>query len=237
MPRLKTSNSDKIHPYLQGLYIRGYDNNMEVFEYYVAMVCNTQDPEEYLDDDWLYPCDEESGCVWCNPDQHKGGIGAQLYDRDVIEERLDEAEEDNFSPDYTDLKELQEMEIRKNGKFVDSDTYDRLFNIMAHQIVEFRQTSPKSLLEQSIKAVKKFDIKVKEEEVPRSLQKKMVVGLYTPGDEPPDMISERGKELFENLGKVYLDIFKDPDLVFLRAAAAELTAFGEMFDNLYGEID
>ena len=72
MPRLKTSNSDKIHPYLQGLYIRGYDNNIEVFEYYVAMVCNTQDPEEYLDDDWLYPCDEESGCVWCNPDQHKG---------------------------------------------------------------------------------------------------------------------------------------------------------------------
>ena len=160
------------------------------------------------------------------------------YDRKVINTILAKAEKDKFAPEDRGLKDRQEKFIRSDGEFFWDDENDELgFNVKAHVIVEFNQISPKTLLELSIKAVKKFDIKVKEDEVPRSLQKKMAVGMYTPGDEPPDMISERGKELFENLGKVYLDIFKDPDLVFLRAAAAELAAFGEMFDNFYGDIE
>ena len=151
-----------------------------------------------------------------------------LYDRQSIEAAMADAEVDNFSH-YLDLKDDQEEYIRIYGEFSEYDYYDGNFNVWAHQIVEFNQTSPKSLLELSIKAVKRYDIKTEDGDIPKSLQKKMQVGLYTPGDDPPDMISERGKALFRSLGKIYIDIFKDPDLVFLCAARN----LGEMFYNVY----
>ena len=85
--------------------------------------------------------------------------------------------------------------------------------------------------------MKKFNVSTSSEDIPITLQKKMQFGLYIPGDDPPDFISARGKQIFKKLNQCYLDLYKDPDLIFLRAAFSELMSLGEIFDNLYDDLE
>merc|ERR1719187_1212057 len=161
------------------------------------------------------------------------------YDKKCILEYFDDNLKDNYDALYDILKGGQKYYIRKLGRFLDFSAYeDTEFCQEAHQIVEFYQTSPKTLLELSIKAVKKFNVSTSSEDIPFTLQKKMQFGLYIPGDDPPDFISARGKQIFKKLNQCYLDLYKDPDLIFLRASFSDLEAKDEfqrlvdMYENM-----
>ena len=109
------------------------------------------------------------------------------------------------------------------------------FNKLAHQIAEFNLKSSKTLLEQAIKVVKKFDIDIPTagENLPATLEKKIESGLYLPGDEPPKIISKKGKDLFSKLNQAYLEVFGDRELVSLRSDHVVFKGLAEMYENLF----
>ena len=47
---------------------------------------------------------------------------------------------------------------------------------------------------------------------------------------------DKGMKMFESLGKTYLSVFSDPDLVFLCATLAEFRGLGQIYDNVYDEV-
>ena len=175
------------------------------------------------------------GCEWVRPAEEDIQM---TYDKKCILEYFEDNMKDNYDALYDILKGAQKYYIRKLGRFLDFSAYeDPEFCQEAHQIVEFHQTSPKTLLELSIKAVKKFNVSTSSENIPFTLQNKLRFGLYIPGDDPPDFISARGKQIFKKLNQCYLDLYKDPDLIFLWAAFRELRSLGEIFDNLYDDVE
>jgi len=206
----------------------------EIFEYAMATECLNIDDDELSDFVWEQhgvPSCDKSGCGWCAVVLVDTTSDIQLlYDRNYMVGELEQALEDEFACEYDVLKAEQEDFIRDNENFQNYDVDDLGFNKLAHQIVELNLTSPKTLLEQSIKAVKKYNIPTTSEDMPSTLEKKMKVGLYTPGDEPPNFISSKGKDMFKSLNKRYQDIYTDADLVFL---CSSLRAFGSLCENLY----
>ena len=156
-----------------------------------------------------------------------------MYDKDYMVGELEMAADDHFACEYDVLKTEQEEFIRENDKFQNYSVDDMGFNKQAHQIVKFNLKSPKTLLEQTIKVVKKFDIPTAGENLPATLETKIKNGLYLPGDEPPKIISKKGKDLFSKLNQAYLEVFGDRELVSLRSDHVVFKGLAEMYENLF----
>jgi len=175
-------------------------------------------------------------CFCCSADWPANLALEDVFSRRYMKAMLRLGFKDNFIYEYESLKDDQEEFIRSYDRFQDFSINDFHFNMTAHQIVEFNLTSPKTLLEQCIKVIKRYEVPFTDQDIPSTLKKKVDVGLYSPGDEPPDMITKKGKKMFASLCKTYLSVFSDPDLVFLCATLGEFRGLGEIYDNVYDEV-
>jgi len=211
---------------------------VDIFEYAMATECLDLEEEDeitdYIRQQQEVPSCGKNGCGWCGKVIVDSSRDIQLmYDKDYMVGELEMAADDHFACEYDVLKTEQEEFIRENDKFQNYSVDDMGFNKLAHQIVEFNLKSPKTLLEQAIKAVKKFDIPTAGENLPATLEKKIESGLYLPGDEPPKIISKKGKDLFSKLNQAYLEVFGDRELVSLRSDHVVFKGLAEMYENLF----
>eukprot|EP00092_Neocalanus_flemingeri_P015945 GFUD01017262.1.p1 GENE.GFUD01017262.1~~GFUD01017262.1.p1 ORF type:complete len:283 (-),score=83.31 GFUD01017262.1:74-922(-) len=81
------------------------------------------------------------------------------------------------------------------------DQVDLSFSDVAHIVVEVYQKGPKKLEELSIKAILKNRISIKQ--LPPSIQKKVVHGMYAIKDSTPKNITDEGKLIYEKIKRVF----------------------------------
>jgi len=82
------------------------------------------------------------------------------------------------------------------------DEINLTFSHVAHIVVEAYRKGPKKLEELAIKTVLKECISI--DQLPVSLQKKIVYGMYAITDNTPNNITDEGKIVFEKLRNVFM---------------------------------